>query len=175
MPQIRWFVKSCLADHQKPAFKEVPPAGKYIFRRRRKKCDAITSLAVYRTNAGRDAWLFSSAPGAVATPSQDGLSDRRGDASRPGHFDNEQSSPGRGANPYPDLGSASQEAWGLVLDELRDPGNLGAILRIADWYRIPTLVCSPTTVDSVQSQGAAGQHGVFPARSGTLYALARLA
>ena len=40
-----------------------------------------------------------------------------------------------------------QKAWGLVLDDIRDPGNLGAILRIADWFNIPTLVCSPTTVD----------------------------
>ena len=40
-----------------------------------------------------------------------------------------------------------QDAWGLVLDDLRDPGNLGTILRLADWYAIPTLACSPTTVD----------------------------
>ena len=40
-----------------------------------------------------------------------------------------------------------KEAWGLVLDDIRDPGNLGAIVRIADWYNISTLVCSLTTVD----------------------------
>ncbi|MEM9416961.1 MAG: RNA methyltransferase [Bacteroidota bacterium] len=40
-----------------------------------------------------------------------------------------------------------EEAWGLVIDDIRDPGNLGAIVRIADWYNIPTIVCSPTTVD----------------------------
>ena len=40
-----------------------------------------------------------------------------------------------------------EAAWGLVLDDLRDPGNLGTIVRLADWYGIPALVCSPTTVD----------------------------
>lgn len=37
--------------------------------------------------------------------------------------------------------------WGLVLDSINDPGNLGTIVRIADWYNIPAVVCSPTTVD----------------------------
>lgn len=37
--------------------------------------------------------------------------------------------------------------WGLALDNINDPGNLGTIVRIADWYNIPTVVCSPTTVD----------------------------
>lgn len=37
--------------------------------------------------------------------------------------------------------------WGLVLDNIQDPGNLGAIVRIADWYNIPALICSPSTVD----------------------------
>lgn len=39
------------------------------------------------------------------------------------------------------------DTWGLVLDDIRDPGNLGTILRIADWYNIPALICSPSTVD----------------------------
>jgi RNA methyltransferase, TrmH family len=37
--------------------------------------------------------------------------------------------------------------WGLVLDTIRDPGNLGTIVRVADWYNIPALICSPNTVD----------------------------
>lgn len=41
----------------------------------------------------------------------------------------------------------AQGAWGLALDDIRDPGNLGTIVRLADWYSIPTVVCSPTTVD----------------------------
>ena len=35
----------------------------------------------------------------------------------------------------------------LVLDAIRDPGNLGTILRIADWFGIETVICSETTVD----------------------------
>jgi TrmH family RNA methyltransferase len=35
----------------------------------------------------------------------------------------------------------------LCLDGLRDPGNLGTIIRIADWFGISTIVCSEDTVD----------------------------
>lgn len=38
---------------------------------------------------------------------------------------------------------------GLVvgLDALRDPGNLGTIIRLCDWYGVSQLVCSYDTVD----------------------------
>ena len=35
----------------------------------------------------------------------------------------------------------------LVLDDIRDPGNLGTVLRLCDWYGIEQLICSPSTVD----------------------------
>jgi TrmH family RNA methyltransferase len=35
----------------------------------------------------------------------------------------------------------------LVLDNINDPGNLGTIIRIADWFGIDTIVCSKQTVD----------------------------
>ncbi len=35
----------------------------------------------------------------------------------------------------------------LALDEVRDPGNLGTIIRIADWYGIKKLVFSPHTAE----------------------------
>jgi len=35
----------------------------------------------------------------------------------------------------------------LALDDIRDPGNLGTIIRIADWYGISAVICSETTVD----------------------------
>lgn len=35
----------------------------------------------------------------------------------------------------------------LALDEIRDPGNLGTIIRIADWFGISAIICSETTVD----------------------------
>ncbi len=35
----------------------------------------------------------------------------------------------------------------LVLDDVQDPGNLGTIIRIADWFAIPTILCSKATAD----------------------------
>jgi TrmH family RNA methyltransferase len=35
----------------------------------------------------------------------------------------------------------------LALDNIQDPGNLGTIIRIADWFGISTIICSPTCVD----------------------------
>lgn len=35
----------------------------------------------------------------------------------------------------------------LALDSIRDPGNLGTILRLCDWFGIDQLVCSKETVD----------------------------
>ncbi len=35
----------------------------------------------------------------------------------------------------------------LVLDGLQDPGNMGTIIRIADWFGIDDIICSPDTVD----------------------------
>lgn len=39
------------------------------------------------------------------------------------------------------------DALSLALDGIRDPGNLGTILRIADWFGIDTIFCSPGTVE----------------------------
>ena len=38
-------------------------------------------------------------------------------------------------------------SWVVALDEVRDPGNLGTIIRLCDWFHIPNLVCSLGTVD----------------------------
>jgi TrmH family RNA methyltransferase len=35
----------------------------------------------------------------------------------------------------------------LVLDGIQDPGNLGTIIRLADWFGIPQIICSEDTVD----------------------------
>ena len=37
--------------------------------------------------------------------------------------------------------------WILVLDGVQDPGNLGTIIRLCDWFGIPTIICSKETVD----------------------------
>lgn len=36
----------------------------------------------------------------------------------------------------------------IILDNVQDPGNLGTIIRIADWYGIKNIICSDTTVDA---------------------------
>lgn len=46
----------------------------------------------------------------------------------------------------PELVPASGELM-LALDSLRDPGNVGTILRIADWFGIRTVLISPDSVD----------------------------
>ena len=35
----------------------------------------------------------------------------------------------------------------LALDDVRDPGNLGTIIRLCDWFGIETLFCSEESVD----------------------------
>lgn len=35
----------------------------------------------------------------------------------------------------------------LALDSVRDPGNLGTIIRICDWFGIRQIICSKDTVD----------------------------
>ncbi len=35
----------------------------------------------------------------------------------------------------------------LALDGIRDPGNLGTILRIADWFGISQVICSPDSAE----------------------------
>ncbi len=35
----------------------------------------------------------------------------------------------------------------IVLDKIQDPGNLGTIIRIADWFGIKNIICSEDSVD----------------------------
>lgn len=36
----------------------------------------------------------------------------------------------------------------VALDGVQDPGNLGTIIRIADWFGIDSIICSPETADA---------------------------
>ena len=38
--------------------------------------------------------------------------------------------------------------WVIALDDVRDPGNLGTIIRLCDWFGVKTLLCSSNSVDS---------------------------
>lgn len=53
------------------------------------------------------------------------------------------------------------EDWIIVLENLQDPGNMGTIIRIADWFGIKHIVCSKECVDVYNPkviQAAMGSH-----------------
>ena len=49
----------------------------------------------------------------------------------------------------------------LLLDDIRDPGNLGTILRIADWYGVRKILCSETTADVYNPKVISASKGSF--------------
>src|SRR5690554_5925932 len=59
------------------------------------------------------------------------------------------------------LPTLNSDEWWLVLDSINDPGNLGSILRIADWYGIKQVVCSPSTVELFNPKVIAASKGSF--------------
>ena len=40
-----------------------------------------------------------------------------------------------------------EEGWVISLSTIQDPGNMGTIIRIADWFGVEHIVCSPDCVD----------------------------
>ena len=49
----------------------------------------------------------------------------------------------------------------VALDDINDPGNLGTIIRLCDWFGIENLVCSEATVDCYNPkvvQASMGSH-----------------
>ena len=40
-----------------------------------------------------------------------------------------------------------ENSLGLILDGIRDPGNLGTIIRIADWFGVNSILCSEDCVE----------------------------
>ena len=49
--------------------------------------------------------------------------------------------------PQPSTISHQPSGLSLALDSVKDPGNLGTIIRIADWFGIDTIYCSEDTAD----------------------------
>lgn len=43
--------------------------------------------------------------------------------------------------------SFAENGLSIVLDGIKDPGNLGTIVRLADWYAIDRVICSKDSVD----------------------------
>ena len=54
----------------------------------------------------------------------------------------------------------------LALDDIRDPGNLGTLIRIADWYGIKHVICSPSCVDWHNPKVISATMGSFTRVSG---------
>ena len=51
------------------------------------------------------------------------------------------------ANPYAAIAKNVEEKLCIALDGVQDPGNLGTIIRIADWFGIEDIYCSTETAD----------------------------
>jgi len=49
----------------------------------------------------------------------------------------------------------------LALDEVRDPGNVGTLIRLADWYGLPGVVLSETCADPYSPKTVAATMGSF--------------
>jgi TrmH family RNA methyltransferase len=55
----------------------------------------------------------------------------------------------------------SANEFGLVLDDIRDPGNLGTIIRTADWYGISKIIASTETADFYNPKVISATMGSF--------------
>ena len=55
----------------------------------------------------------------------------------------------------------TEDDYVLALDNVRDPGNLGTILRIADWYGINQIICSEHTTDGYSPKVISASMGSF--------------
>ncbi len=57
--------------------------------------------------------------------------------------------------------SLQPQEYILALDDISDPGNLGTIIRIADWFGIHKIVCSPGTTDCFSPKVVSASMGSF--------------
>ena len=55
----------------------------------------------------------------------------------------------------------NENEWILALDDINDPGNMGTIIRIADWYGITKMVCSENTVEFYNPKVVSSSMGSF--------------
>ncbi|MCC6370263.1 MAG: RNA methyltransferase [Bacteroidia bacterium] len=49
----------------------------------------------------------------------------------------------------------------FYLDDIRDPGNFGTIVRLANWFGIDTIYCSPTSCDKYNPKVIQSSMGAF--------------
>lgn len=63
--------------------------------------------------------------------------------------------------PDESLSTKSTSPWSIALDGINDPGNLGTIVRIADWYGISDIYCSEDSVEFYNPKTIAATMGSF--------------
>ena len=51
--------------------------------------------------------------------------------------------------------------WDIVIEGINDPGNLGTIIRIADWYNINQIILSENSVDNYNPKVIMSSMGSF--------------
>lgn len=56
---------------------------------------------------------------------------------------------------------AAPPSLAFFLDDIRDPGNLGTILRISDWFGMRTLYCSPESCELYNPKVIQASMGAF--------------
>ncbi len=54
-----------------------------------------------------------------------------------------------------------EEKFSFYLDDIRDPGNLGTIIRMADWFGIKEIFCSPNSTDIYNNKTIQASMGAF--------------
>lgn len=55
----------------------------------------------------------------------------------------------------------AESKWAIALDGIKDPGNLGTIVRTADWYGIKQVYCSKDCVDFFNPKTISSTMGSF--------------
>jgi len=61
----------------------------------------------------------------------------------------------------PPVQSYNPEQNAVFLESIRDPGNLGTIIRICDWYGIPQVLLTPDCVDVYNAKTLQSSMGSF--------------
>ncbi len=57
--------------------------------------------------------------------------------------------------------SVVKSGWTMMLDGIQDPGNLGTLIRTADWFGMKQIICSPTCADVFGSKVIQASMGAF--------------
>ena len=61
----------------------------------------------------------------------------------------------------PEVKAFEEKGLILAVDDVRDPGNLGTIIRLCDWFGIKTLYCSEESVDVYNPKVIQASMGAF--------------